>query len=304
MQPDSLFPRRLKRGDRIRFLSPASTPDRADALARAQALRDLGFEVDFGPHAFTKYGPFAGTDEQRLDDLNTALRDPDVRAIFTTRGGKGSYRIADQLDFDAVRRDPKPLVGFSDITALHLSLLRQCRLVGIHGNLFGDGQGGVDRENCAMLMRILSEHGSLDYQVRREESTSALTTKGFAEGVLIGGNLDMIATGAGWALPDLHGALLLIEAVECQPGRIDRAFALLRKGGHLRGLAGIVVGQFTTADPGQMPRILDIVGDNLSGIGVPVIGGLPFGHGVRRLSTPVGSLASFDADRAILTVTY
>lgn len=271
---DRLYPSRLKPGDRIRFLSPASTPDRADALARAQALRDLGFEVDFGQHAFAKYGPFAGTDAQRLEDLNRALRDPDVRAIFTTRGGKGSYRIADQLDFDAVRRDPKPLVGFSDITALHLSLFRQCRLVGMHGNLFGDGQGGVDRDNCGMLMRILSEHGSLTYRSRPEEPTSALTTGGVAEGPLLGGNLDMIATCAGWALPDLDGALLLTEAVECQPGRLDRAFTLLRKGGHLKGLAGIV-GQFTTTEPSQMPRILDIVGENLASIGVPVIGGFP-----------------------------
>jgi len=294
----------MKPGDKIRFVSPASTPDRADTFARAEALRSLGFDVDFGTHAFSKYGPFAGTDDQRLGDINAALRDPDVRAIFATRGGKGSYRIADQLDFDAVRRDPKPLVGFSDITTLHLSLFRHCRLMGIHGNLFIDSAGHTEADNSAILMQILKGRGRLEFQSRREEPTSALTTSGNAEGLFVGGNLDMIATAAGWALPDLDGAILLIEAVDCQPGRIDRAFTLLRKAGHLNGVAGVVVGQFTTAEVSQLPRILDIVADNLAALRVPVLGGLPFGHGLKRLSTPVGSRARFDTATGILGVDH
>jgi muramoyltetrapeptide carboxypeptidase len=303
-QLDFISPGRLKPGDRIRFVSPASTPDRTQVLTRAQALRDLGFEVDFGEHAFVKYGPFAGTDEQRLGDLNAALRDPAVRAIFATRGGKGSYRIADQLDFDAVKRDPKWLVGFSDITALHLSLFRHCRLAGIHGNLFGDGHGGLDVENRDILLQILSGPGSLTYASRPDEATLMLSTGGTAEGLLIGGNLDMIATAAGWALPDLKGALLLIEAVDCQPGRIDRALTLLRKAGHLDGIAGVVVGQFSTAEPDQLPRTIDILGDNLTKLGVPIIGGLPFGHGERPLSVSVGSAAGFDIKTGLLTVSH
>lgn len=100
---DFNFHGRVKPGDRIRFVSPANMPDRQRAFARARALSDLGFKVDFGEHAFAKHGPFAGIDEQRLGDLNAALCDPDIRAIFATRGGKGSYRIADQLDFGAAR---------------------------------------------------------------------------------------------------------------------------------------------------------------------------------------------------------
>lgn len=303
-QMASIFPHRLKQGDLIRFVSPASTPDRDQILRRAEALRNLGFAVDFGEHAFVKYGPFAGTDEQRLGDLNTAFRDPKVRAIFATRGGKGSYRIADQLDFEAVRRDPKSLVGFSDITALHLSLFRQCGLVGTHGNLFGNGEGGLDAENLDILLQILLGSGSLTYISRPDEATSRLSAGGKAEGLLIGGNLDMIATVAGWALPDLAGALLLIEAVDCQPGRIDRSLTFLRKAGHLDRIAGVVVGQFNTAEPDQLPRIIDILGDNLAKLGVPIIGGLPFGHGGRPISVPIGSRASFDAATGLLTVSH
>ncbi len=133
-----LVPPKLRIGDKIRFVSPASTPDEREVLARAKILEDWGIKVDSGQHAFNKNGYLAGTDDERLADFNDALRDPEVRAIFATRGGKGSYRIADRLDFEAVKRDPKYLVGFSDITVLHLSLYRQCRLVGLHGALMGD----------------------------------------------------------------------------------------------------------------------------------------------------------------------
>ena len=128
-----LVPKKLRVGEKIRFVSPASTPDEREVVERAKILEDWGIKVDFGQHVFKKMGYLAGTDDDRLADFNDALRDPEVRAIFATRGGKGSYRIADRLDFEAVKRDPKYVVGFSDITVLHLSLYRQCKLVGLHG---------------------------------------------------------------------------------------------------------------------------------------------------------------------------
>ncbi|MCP4200202.1 MAG: LD-carboxypeptidase, partial [Proteobacteria bacterium] len=126
-------PSPLNRGDKIRFVSPASSPNRDDVEEAAELLRGWGFEVDFGQYAFEKLNYLAGTDQQRVDDLNAAFRDESVRAIFATRGGKGSYRIADRIDFDAARRDPKFLVGFSDITAIHLALAKQGIGGGVHG---------------------------------------------------------------------------------------------------------------------------------------------------------------------------
>ncbi|WFU07833.1 LD-carboxypeptidase [Rhizobium sp. CB3090] len=151
-----LTPPLLRPGDKIRFVSPASPPDRGLILKQVEILRGWGLDVDFGEHAFCKHGYLAGTDEERLADFNAALRDPEVRAIFATRGGKGSYRIADRLDFEAVRRDPKFLVGFSDITILHLSLWTHCRQVGVHGALFvNDGEQDVSIETCDSLRRVL-----------------------------------------------------------------------------------------------------------------------------------------------------
>ncbi|MDQ6805509.1 MAG: LD-carboxypeptidase, partial [Actinomycetota bacterium] len=132
--PAALVAPRLRAGDRVRLVSPASSPEREQVARGAEILTSWGLEVEIGQHAFDRRGHYlAGRDEDRLADLNDAVRDPGVRAIVATTGGKGAYRIASGLDFAAARRDPKPLVGFSDNTILHLVLWQQCRLVGFHG---------------------------------------------------------------------------------------------------------------------------------------------------------------------------
>lgn len=295
---------KLKAADLIRYVSPASTPERETTLKRAEAVEALGFKVGFGPNAFSKYAWMAGTDEERISDLNAAIRDPQVRAIFATRGGKGSYRIADQVDFDALRRDPKPLLGFSDITALHLMMSKQCGISGIHGAVFGDGTVGIEPDNLNLLFRLLTGSGEAIFEARQQEPTASLTTKGEVQGRLIGGNLDMIGTMAGWGLPDLSGAILLIEAVDCQPGRVDRVLTNLRKAGHLNGIAGVAIGQFATTDSAQAPRIVALLRNHLQKLDVRLLGGLPFGHGDQPLSVPVGTRATLDASAKKLTVAY
>ena len=121
---------------------------------------------------------------------------------------------------------------------------------------------------------------------------------------MIGGNLDMIGTMAGWGLPDLSGAIFLIEAVDCQPGRVDRVLTNLCKAGHLNGIVGVAIGQFTTTDSAQAPRIVALLRDHLQKLDVPLLGGLPFGHGDLPLSVPVGTRATLDAGAKKLTVAY
>jgi muramoyltetrapeptide carboxypeptidase len=301
MSSEVLLPPRLQAGDKVRFVSPASTPDEAAVLKRKAVLESWGFKVDFGQHAFRKIGYLAGTDEERLADLNAALRDREVRAIFATRGGKGSYRIADQLDFEAARADPKFLIGFSDITILHLSLWKHCKLVGIHGALMDEDGRFTDR-NSEPLCHVLTSFDETGMQSRADEPTSALTTSGNAKGRLLGGNLDMVSTAAGWALPDLSGAILLLEAVNMHIGQVDRQLTMLRKAGHLNGVAGIALGQFTGFDVNARMTIVDLLRDHLERLGVPIVGGLPLGHGRDPLSVPIGCMATIDAGAGTLTV--
>ena len=293
-----LRPRKLKPGDKIRFVSPASTPDREQVLRRAAILERWGFSVDFGPHAFSQRGFLAGTDEERLADLNAALRDPAVRAVFTTRGGRGSYRIADGMDFAAITADPKPLVGFSDITILQLMLWKQCRLAGIHGTVLEES--GEAWQNNEALQMALSQSGWLEIEARPTESTAMLSTSGRASGPLIGGNLDMIATAAGWALPNLYSAILLLEGVDMRLGQVDRQLTMLQKAGHLEGIAGIAIGQFTKCREG----VLELLHHHLCNLDVPVLGGLPLGHGSRPTIAPVGMEAQLDVELGRLSVAF
>jgi len=294
-------PSKLKVGDLVRFVSPASTPEKDAVLRRAALLESWGLTVDFGRHVFDKHAYLAGTDEQRLADLNGAIRDPRVRAIFATRGGKGSYRIADRLDVRAIDKDPKFIVGFSDITILHLSACRHSGLIGIHGALVTDDAGQFDIANCEALRDALMSPGYATIHASPDEPTSALSTRGTASGRLIGGNLDMVATAAGWALPDLDGALLLLEATGMHLGQVDRQLTMLRKAGHLDGLAGIALGQFTGFDLERNFTIIDLLRDHLAGVGVPVLGGLPLGHGSRPLAVPIGAMAVLAAGAGTLS---
>lgn len=297
-----VFPRPLQPGDKIRFVSPASPCDRADIEEAAAAIRLWGLDVDFGEHAFERLNYLAGTDEQRLADVNLALRDPQVRAIFATRGGKGSYRIADGLDIAAARKDPKFVVGFSDITILQLALWNHGIGGAVHGAFQGDDRDWQADGDVAPLRAILMGSPATILAPRDDEPTASLTTSGIAQGALVGGNLDMITTAAGWALPRLDGCILLLEAVNMFLGQVDRQLTMLRKGGHLDGVTGIAIGQFTDFKPSGTLTITELLREHLQPLGVPVLGGLPLGHGPGALSILMGRATVLDADRRELRV--
>lgn len=292
--------RRLRRDDRVRLVSPASTPDEADVARSVRRLENLGLRAELGRHVFDRHGYLAGRDADRLADLDAALRDPGVRAIVATRGGKGAHRIADGLDFAAARRDPKLLIGFSEITILHLALWRHAGVPGIHGACW-DAQRHGEAAAASFAQAILAD-GPTTVRSRPDEPTAALTTGGSARGILLGGNLDMIAAAAGWALPSLAGAILLVEDVEKGLGHVDRHLTRLVKSGCLRGVHGIAVGQFTRFAPSRGWTIVDVLRDRLAPLGVPMLGGLPLGHGHGALAVPVGTEAVLDADRGTLAV--
>ena len=297
-------PPRLRRGDTVRFVSPASTPE-PQAVDRAHRyLESLGLVVEHAPHVFDTWGYLAGRDEDRLDDLNAAIRDPAVRAIIATRGGKGAYRIADGLDVIAARADPKLLVGFSEITVLHLALLKHCGIAAIHGACWPPQEFGAP--TAASFEAALFSDEPIRVAAIPQEPTASLTTTGTATGRLIGGNQDALATSAGWALPDLSGAVLLLEAVNQRLGHIDRQLTMLMNAGHLAGVRGVAAGQYTDCEPDGSTRgswtVLDVLRDRLGRLGVPILGGLPIGHGQHPIAVPIGTVATIDCDAGTLVV--
>ncbi len=294
-----LRPTPLKIGDTIRFVSPASTPDMSQLSRQAKIIESWGLRVEYGKHVHDVHGFLAGTDADRASDINDAIRDPKVRAIVATRGGKGSYRIVDQLDYSALREDPKYLVGFSDITALHFAIWKQCRVVTLHGGLFG---GHVSDETQETLRCALMENRPFCVVPRAQEPTSALTTTGTVQGRLLGGNLSIIGTSAGWLLPDLSGAVLLVEAIDMGPGLVDRTLQMLRRGGHLRDVKGVVIGQFEKCNFNPPTGVLDLLREHFGQLAVPVLGGLPIGYGHAPVTVPLGCIARLDADKNVLEI--
>jgi muramoyltetrapeptide carboxypeptidase len=297
---------RLVAGDRVAVVSPASPPSR-DAVERCVVeLRRWGLRPEIGVHAFDELGFLAGSDDDRLADLNAALADPGIRAVFATRGGKGAYRLGDRLDFGAVRRDPKPLVGFSDITVLQLALARHAGVASLHAPMVSWDEQVIGRAAVDRLRAALTTMDPIVIECSAHEPTVALTTEGRVSGVLLGGNQDSIATSAGWALPRLDGAILLLEAVNLRLGHIDRQLTMLRNAGHLTGIVGVAVGQYTECGPERHEpatwSYLPLLREHLCSWGVPVLGGLPIGHGADPHSVPLGTMATLDADAGTLEV--
>ncbi|WP_432939573.1 S66 peptidase family protein [Kribbella sp. CA-253562] len=297
------LPSRLQPGDRVRFVSPSSRPDRALVTRGAELLASWGLEVELGRHVFDQDGYRAGTDEHRLADLDEAFRDPGVRAIFATSGGKGAFRISQRIDFDAVRRDPKPLVGYSDVTALHLALWNACGVSAIHGPLVSwrDHYG----PDCADTLRsALMTTAGIVIRQQPDEPTAALTTGDTATGTLIGGNLAALAYGVGSDLKGLDGGILLIEANNIGDGigQVDRQLTQLIKSGVLRGLRGVAVGQVLGFDDLDGWSVIDVLRDRLGELAVPVLGGLPVGHGPQPATVPLGTTATIDPRAGVLTV--
>jgi muramoyltetrapeptide carboxypeptidase len=268
-------------------------------------LEQWGLRVELGAHIFDRFGHFlAGRDDDRVTDLNDALRDPGVRAIITTRGGKGSYRIAHALDFAAMRRNPKSLVGYSDITMLHLALWRECRVTAFHGPHAGWDHAYYGDDAAEGLRRALMEPGPITIRQDPSELTAKVVVEGTAQGLLVGGNLVAIGRSVGWACPSFAGSILLIEAIDSYIGQIDATLTQLRRSGCLDGLSGVAVGQFIRSaepKPGKW-SVIDVLRDQLGALGVPVLGGLPIGHGPHPPTVPLGTMASLDTASRTLTI--
>lgn len=295
---------RLRLGDRVRLVSPASTPSRKGVERGVAVLQGWGLHVELGQHCFDEVGYLAGSDHDRLADLNEAFRDPGVRAVFATRGGKGAYRIAAQLDFDAIRADPKPFVGFSDITFLHLALQRAGIPIGFHGPAINWNDDYYNADCAEALRRALMETDPVVVRSDPSTYTARFTTGVPASGPLIGGNFDAISRAVAWALPVLDQAILLIEDHHGTGlGQIDRCMTQLVTSGALDRIAGIAIGTFgefeTTTAAGW--TLADVLGGWLDRLKVPVLGGLPIGHGRNPATLPLGTVTTIDPSTATMT---
>jgi muramoyltetrapeptide carboxypeptidase len=283
-------PPRLRAGSRVALIAPAGpvSADRIDAAL--ERCGRLGLEPVLGAAARARNGYLAGTDAERLADLNAALADAAIDAVWALRGGYGTMRLLQRLDTTPLRQRPRAFIGFSDNTAVHLAVHAQ-HVVSFHAPHAG-GTLSALAERC--LHRVLFDAAPAGPLELPAGAAPQRLAGGRAEGPLIGGNLALLAALCGTPVaPHAHGAILFIEDIAEPAYRIDRAWTQLLLAGVLDGVAGILIGHFTECDD-DTPQLLR---ELAAPLGVPVLAGLPIGHEDDNWTLPLGVRARMDADR-------
>jgi muramoyltetrapeptide carboxypeptidase len=305
-------PPRLKAGDTVGLVIPSSAqwdPGAVDILL--DSLKALGLNGKLGKHVFDRRGYFAGRDEDRAADLNAMFADPDVDAIHCIRGGWGAARLLPLLDWAAIAKHPKILVGYSDITALLLSLHAKTGLVTFHGP---NGASAWNTFNLDWMKRVLWNGEAAAFANLKETDDTLVPVKnrtrtitpGKARGRLLGGNLTVFTTiiGSGY-LPDFKDCILFVEDVEEAPYSLDRMFTQLKLAGILNQVTGVVWGTCDKCSPGEgfgSLTIPDILDDHLKPLGVPAYSGAMIGHVDRQFTLPLGVQVELDADAGTITM--
>ncbi len=310
-----LKPERLEFGDTVGLVAPASPPPDPQAVDRAAAaLEQFGFRPKLGKNVRARHGFLAGGDRERAADLMAMFADRKVKAIVCLRGGYGSARLLDRLDYEAIRRHPKILAGYSDITSLHFALVKTVHLVSFHAPMWNSELNDpktpeFSRRSFLRTVMDAAPAGSIceGYTAK----TVSLLRGGIAEGRLIGGNLSLICASLGTPFqPSFKGKILFFEDIGEKPYRLDRMLTQLLNAGILQQVAGVAVGvnkdcEDPNAKPGGEYRqtAADVMQERLATLRVPVVTGLPFGHVDFNATLPVGGLAQLDGRRGDLVIT-
>lgn len=309
--PRLIKPKRLSEGDTVGLVLPASNEMAADDIAWGrEQLEALGFKVQMGRHAYDRHGYFAGTDRDRAADVNAMFADTNIDGIFCYTGGWGTPRMLPFLDYDLIARNPKALIGFSDITALLNAVYQRTGLVTFHGPVAGSTFNEYSAENFRKVVMSNEAAGLLEPPEKRPSELVDRTNRiihlspGKGTGRLVGGNLTLLAATMGTPYEvDTTGAILFLEDIREEIYRIDRMLTQLALGGKFERAAGIVFGRCTECQVRPSGFSLeDILRDRFGSLGVPAISGLSFGHIENKLTLPIGVKATLDADEGTLTI--
>ncbi len=293
-QPNSTcmqIPALLKKGDRVAIVSPASPPSSNEWKKGVETLEAWGLEIVFAENFLAKHFGLAGTDEQRRTDLQTILDDPSIKAIFPLRGGYGSSRFLDDLDFSRFLKSPKWLVGFSDITALlcHFDYLQIASIHGPMPNNFCQ-KGG---EKALESLRELLFKGKTKIQVPSHHANRT----GESASTLIGGNLSLLAHLIGSeSFPNPAGKILFIEEIGERLYHVDRMLVQLKRAGYLSQLAGLIIGGFTDCDEAKLEigkTVEELILEHCLGSSFPIAFNFPAGHIPNNYALPFGTKIKF-----------
>jgi len=291
----TLKPPRLRRGDTIGIVAPASHFDLEKFNRGMAVLESMGFNTLVPERLFNKKGYFAGSDLERAEMVNRYFADSNIKAIICARGGYGSIRILSLLDYKTIQKNPKIFIGFSDVSALLSTLYLKCRLVTFHGPTVTT-LGNSDQKTKDSLFSMITSGEKPEIAME-----SGITIQpGSASGPVLGGNLNTLCHLLGTPFqPDFKDCILFIEdRGEAAAYRIDRMLSQMKLAGCFNGLAGLILGNFE--DCGDTDDIIRIVGDIFKDDKIPILAGLEVGHGKTNLAIPTGLNATLNADLKVL----
>ena len=310
--PNPLLPVALLRGQTVGIISPsAASADRMEYTFAKEAMEAMGLKVKVGSNFKNRFGHLAGTDEERAADFNAMFTDPEVKAIICLRGGSGAARILPLIDYEQVKANPKPLLGYSDITALHCALYSQTGLISFHGP---NGSGSWNSFHANQFQQLFFDQKLLSFknEVTKGDDLVAkgnriqTLTKGTVEGKILGGNLTVLTALSGTPYyPDFQDAILFIEDVGEDPYRIDRMMSTLKLNGTLGKIKGFIFGQCSDCKPGSgygaftVDQIMD---QYIIPLGIPAYFGAMIGHISKQFIIPVGARVRLNADQGSITL--
>jgi muramoyltetrapeptide carboxypeptidase len=288
-------PAPLRRGDLVGVVAPGAAVDAAEVQRGVQVLERAGYRVKVGASVARRAGYLAGSDAERLADLTAMFVDPEVRAIIAARGGYGTGRLLPQFTPALARAHPKIVVGYSDVTFLHVALVQAAELVAFHGPMVADlerNPGGA----AALLALLGGDRATWNVAARE------IVQPGTGEGMIVGGCLSILVAGLGTPFAiETSGRLLFLEDVNEKPFRIDRMLTQLRQSGKLDAVAGVVFGDMTgCGHAGDAVTVRDVIREAFAGARYPVVFGLPTGHGGGIVTLPLGVRARLAGERLSL----
>jgi muramoyltetrapeptide carboxypeptidase len=306
--PDKNFikPKRLAEGDTIALVTPGSYITDKEKEESISNIRSLGFKVTYSDRLMQKNGYFSATDEERAADLNEMFEREDVQGIMCARGGYGSSRILSYLNYELISKNPKPFIGFSDVTAVHFALYKKSKLISFHGPVSISTFSPLSIKSFEEVLVNPTFELQMENSLSNNYNPYGITTitEGKAEGELVGGNLSIVTSLIGTEYDlDFSGKIVFLEEFLEEPYRVDRMLTQMIQAGKFDNAAGIALGVFKLCEPSKSNpsfsgsfNLMEVLTDRLENLGIPVVYGLSFGHVVDKLTLPFGVKAQLDGE--------
>ena len=307
---DIVKPRKLDKGDLIGLITPASLPSDLSRINKGVSyLENMGYHVEVGKNVGAQRGYLAGNDEQRLQDLHDMFANDDVKAIFCVRGGYGSGRLLDKIDYELIKKNPKIFVGYSDITALQTAFFNKTGLVTFAGPMVAvDFHDEVDPFAEEIFWATITSKNKIGKLRNPDDENFYILSHGRSEGEIIGGNLSLICSLLGTDYePQFENKILIIEEIGELPFRVDRMFNQLRLAGVFNKVAGVILGRFVdcyeTDDKKSSLSLNEVIADYFTNLQIPVFYNIKHGHIRQNITIPYGLNVKLNTSRKFIEFT-